>query len=320
MKKIEELISVIVCTYNSRLWITKTINSLVNQTYKNLQIIIIDDGSNDDTVKLIKLFQDNRIDIYRKHHSGITNSLNFGLEKAKGNFVAIVDHDDYLHPKRIEEQYRFMMSNLEYGLIGTNFVNVDERGEVLQKIKYPEKHEQIVEQLPRRCCVFHGSMLINKYLFDTVGRYDTSLEVAGDWDLFLKLIGKTKFYNIQKYLMYKRLHKNAASLSITAESEAEKVMLNYSNAIIENSNESKRISDAYFNIGYFYYYQNGIKKSSNYLHRALNKDIMNFQKLRYYISSKFFSKAVLFFRKYKLYKIFDPLRGLDKNNRFFKNK
>ena len=89
-----ELVTFLILTYNSERWIDECLDSVVNQTYKNLQILIIDDGSTDSTVSRINKFSDNRIELYSKEHTGISNSLNFALNKIRGEYVARIDSDD----------------------------------------------------------------------------------------------------------------------------------------------------------------------------------------------------------------------------------
>lgn len=315
-----DLVSVLISTYNSEKWIISCVNSILNQTYKNLQIVIVDDGSSDKTIEKLSIIKDPRIEVYKKKHTGISDSLNYGLTKTRSYLIVKVDSDDYSSPNRIEEQYNFVKRNNEYGLVGSNFISVDKNGKILQKVNYPEKHKQIIEQMPRKCCVFHGSIIINKALIEDVGGYNNDLKVAEDWDLFLKLIDKTKFYNIQKYLVNKVFHKNAVSLSSYANIEAEKVLLGFNKKQIEKTNYSKIKAKAHFNIGYHYYYESNFKKSSYYFKKSTNHYLFNLQNIRYYISSKFLSCIILFFRKHQLYKVFNPIRRLDKGNKYFRNK
>jgi len=315
-----ELISVLISTFNSEKWIDRSLQSILNQTYKELQIVIIDDGSTDDTIDRINKIKDSRIELYLKEHSSIADSLNYGIKKIQAGYIIKADSDDLSVPTRIEEQYEFAIANPEYGIVGTNFLSVVPNGNVLQKVRYPKNHEHIVDQLPRKCCMFHGSIIIRKSILNDIGGYDSSLNAAEDWDLFLKLIGKTKFYNLQKYLVHKMLHNTNISSTKEAKRISDKVIRRYSNKIIKDSSDIERKSKAYFDIGYYFYYEGDFKIADEYFGKAIVNNKTNLQFLRYYLSSKYLKRLITFFRNNKIYRVFDLFRIIDRNNKIFRNK
>jgi len=315
-----ELVTFLITTYNSEQWINECLNSIFNQTYKNLQVLIIDDGSEDSTVDQIKQIPDKRIELFSKEHSGISKSLNFALDKIKGDFVARLGSDDFCDKDRISKQLKFLKENMFYKIIGSNFILIDEAGEQIDKIKNPENHNDIIEQLPRRCCIWDGSVLMRKDLINHLNGYNEQRVFGEDWDFFLRAIGSTKFYNIQEFLSTKRIHLASISFSDSAFKETEDILLSYNNSVIKDSYDEKKTGNAYFNIGYYYYYENKFKQSSYYFKKSLNQYLFNLQNIRYYVSSKFLSSIIVFFRKYQLYKVFNPIRRLDKGNKYFRNK
>lgn len=314
-----DLVTFLITTFNSEKFILECLRSIANQTYKKIQILIIDDGSSDNTINIIKAFPDNRIELYCKDHQGISKSLNFALDKVKGEFVARIGSDDVCSPDRIEKQLNFFNDNPEYGLIGSNFILISETGDEILKIRNPEKDVWIKDQMFRRCCIWDGSILIRKELLLNSGGFDENLIAAEDWDLYLRLIDKTKFFNMQQFLSFKRSHSNNISLTKKAKEDSEKVLLFHNNSLINDLDLRKR-KNGYFNIGYFYYYQDRFDEADKYLSAAIQIPGFNFQVLRYYFLSKHLKKFIKFSRKRKLYKLFDWLRILDTKNKFLRNK
>jgi len=118
-----EKISILIVSYNAEKYIKKTINSCLNQTYKNIKILVLDNASKDGTVKIIKNIQarDSRLKVFEnKENLGPYAGLNFLLEKAKGKYIAIQDHDDIWFPEKIEKQVEFLEKNKNFVACGTN--------------------------------------------------------------------------------------------------------------------------------------------------------------------------------------------------------
>lgn len=314
------LVTVLITTYNSEHWVKIAISSVIEQTYDNLQILIIDDGSTDNTVKAINSFDDERIDLHLKVHSGIAGSTNFALDKIKGEFVARMDSDDYMVKYRIDKQLRFITNNRNYGIIGTNFILVDEKNKQLQKIQYPENHNSIINILPRKCCIAHSSVFMKTDILFELNGYDENRTIGEDWDFFLRCIGKTKFYNIQEHLTYVRLHRSNISLISSAGSETEDILLNYNLRIIQNSNNKIEIAKAHFNIGYHYYYSDRFDDASEKFKDALDLNKTNLSFWRYYLATKYFSSVIKFMRKKKLFRFYNWLRHLDKGSVFIRGR
>ena len=105
-KKSEPLITVLMAVYNGERWLHDSINSILDQTYTNFEFIIVNDGSTDNSPQIINkfAFNDRRITIYNKKNSGLTDSLNFGIQKAKGKWIARIDADDISSPGRLKKQ------------------------------------------------------------------------------------------------------------------------------------------------------------------------------------------------------------------------
>ena len=139
-------ISVIVPVYNVENYLEKCLNSLVNQTLQEIEILVINDGSTDDSQKIIEVFQSKfpqKIKTFAKENGGLSDARNFGIERASGNFLAFVDSDDYISENMLQEMYDLAIKN-EAELVICNLQKVDELGNVTQKLtQIPNFSEKI---------------------------------------------------------------------------------------------------------------------------------------------------------------------------------
>jgi glycosyltransferase involved in cell wall biosynthesis len=316
-----ELISALIPTYNRAHMIGKAVKSLLEQTYSNLQIIIVDDGSTDNTREVINQLEDSRIDYHKIDHVGVSGASNYGLSKAQSNVIIRLGSDDYCHPNRIQIQYSFYKdSRGQYGVIGSNFYVFDMNKNLLLKTVFPKVHKQIIEQLPRKCCLADPTVLYRKDIIQEIGGYNQNKSAAEDWDLFLRLINKTKFYNIQKFLVTIRKHNhNLSAPSDTFNKENMEVPVKYFEKTISKEKNNKKIAKAYFDMGYIYYYENQLDKSIGLFEEAVKREPFSLQYLRYFIPNKYFYNLIQYSRKYNFYKYLNFFRKLDKNNYFFRN-
>ena len=192
------LVSIILATYNRSGTIKKAIDSVLAQTYRDFEFIIIDDGSTDDTLDVLKSYNDSRIrKIENKENIGFVKSLNKGINCAKGEYIARIDDDDYwLDKEKLEKQIKFLENNSEYVLMGTGIIRGD------KKILLPETDQEIRKIMLLKSPFAHPSVVFKKEAWQKVGGYNESLFFSQDSDLWAKL-GKTgKMYNLPEYLTY----------------------------------------------------------------------------------------------------------------------
>ena len=125
--------------FNGERYLKYSIDSLLNQTFKDFELIIIDDGSYDNSKKIIENFskQDKRIILINHERKGLTKSLNIGIRESKGKYIARHDADDLSLPTRLEKQWNFLEKHNDYGLVGTNWEYIYKEGNIIKnKIKY----------------------------------------------------------------------------------------------------------------------------------------------------------------------------------------
>src|SRR3989338_11113517 len=200
------LVSVILPTYNRAKYITKAIESVWRQSYKNLELIIINDASTDATGELVSVFSKHnpRITILRNETNlGIVASLNKGIKAAQGKYIARLDDDDvWCDDKKIEKQVDFLEKNPEYCLTGGGVIKIDKNGKEIVRYLLPEKDEDIRKTILINNAFAHTTVLFRKDTFLKVGGYDEQFAFIEDWDLWLKMGKIGKFYNFQEFFVY----------------------------------------------------------------------------------------------------------------------
>ena len=188
MTSSNELVSVLLSTYNSEETLGESINSLLNQTYKNLEILISDDGSTDSTKEICKKFQlkDERVLFSsNKKNVGLTKSLNNLAQKASGSLIARHDADDISLPYRIEEQIQFMKTKKLDAVTSRSLVKQNNKKRPGISFYIPDKL-----LINRKNPFIHGTLIIKKNVFQEIGYYDERFYYAQDYKLFYDLLDK----------------------------------------------------------------------------------------------------------------------------------
>jgi len=184
------LISVIMSCYNAEQFLSEAIESVLGQSFDNFEFILIDDGSIDNTLQIIYKYahRDKRIVVVEKENSGLTHSLNIGLEMARGEWIARLDADDIALPVRFEQQIDYLKKNSEIVLLGSGYIEIDMHGYEIKTHSYPAKHSSQVENLKTGKSPFpHSSTIYNRSLALTLGGYRERLNGAEDRDFWLRL-------------------------------------------------------------------------------------------------------------------------------------
>lgn len=197
-------ITVIMPVYNCELYIREAVDSILNQTFTDFEFLIIDDASTDKTVAVIKTYDDSRIQLIQKpENSGYSNSLNFGLKIAKGEYIARMDGDDISLPERFAKQVTFLDANVEVVMCGSWFNMID--SDAVKKL--PEDHDAIKLTLLRRNCIAHPSVMMRKKILDKFNiSYNVTREPAEDYDLWVRLLLFGKLHNLQEALLDYRIY------------------------------------------------------------------------------------------------------------------
>ena len=202
-------ITVLLPVYNCELYVQTAVESILNQTFTDFEFLIIDDASTDATVSILKKIDDSRIQLIEKPvNTGYTNSLNYGLRIAKGQYIARMDGDDISMPERFAQQIAYLESHPDVVVCGTTYKIVGND----KQITLPEHHEAIKIGLLWGNCILHPSVMMRKKVLDDfLISYDTSKEPAEDYDMWVRLLSMGKLHNLQEVLMEYRVYGNQVS-------------------------------------------------------------------------------------------------------------
>ena len=219
-------ISVVLPVYNGARYLREAIESILNQTFSDFEFIIIDDGSTDDTPKIFDAYNDVRIiRVGNERHVGLVASLNYGLEIARGEFIARMDSDDVSYPERFERQIRFLEENSSVGVLGTNVAITGSRGKRMSVLKEPPTHELIHWKMLFSTAVIHPAVMMRREIVVREGGYNPAFIGIEDTELWTRLIIKTKFANLQEILLDYRLHSKSISSTRNEKQHRQGIML-----------------------------------------------------------------------------------------------
>lgn len=220
-----DLVSVILPTYNRANFITRAVNSVLGQSYKNLELIIIDDGSTDETKIILDKYDVNVNYIYQ-NNSGAASARNTGVKAAEGKYIAFIDSDDTWHSDKIEKQLKYFYKQKEIGICFTN-ANLNQPDGTVEKkpefIKHTENAIFGIKEIFLDPYFGLPTVMIKKDIFSEIGLFDESLKTAEDLDLFLRAGLITKAGYIHDKLV--EVYISFDSLSLSDESYEDNVFV-----------------------------------------------------------------------------------------------
>ena len=196
-------ISVVIPTLNRINTLQRALDSVINQTYKPAEIIVVDNGSSDGTLKFLRE-QYPEITILTENKLGVSSARNKGIKKSINQWIALLDSDDAWHPRKLEIQTSMLDSALkEYNLIHTDEVWFRNNKHINQMKKHKKQGGYIFERCLSLCCISPSSVLFKKNILDKVGLFDESLPVCEDYDMWLKICSSEEVLFAQDKLTYK---------------------------------------------------------------------------------------------------------------------
>jgi glycosyltransferase involved in cell wall biosynthesis len=215
----QSLVSIVVPAYNASKYIAATIQSVQKQTYSNWELIIINDGSKDNTEEIVKPFlSDKRISIYFQDNAGVCKARNNGLTKAKGEFIALLDADDEFWPENLEKKITALENNPDASWVYSNLSLIDENSALIRTITHG-RGDNVLENIllwngevvPGPC----SNLVFRKSLVDNGLAFDPEFSTAADQDFCLQLAGKYKNIFLPEALACYRFLENSMSRNVT---------------------------------------------------------------------------------------------------------
>jgi glycosyltransferase involved in cell wall biosynthesis len=208
-------VSVIIPVYNGEKYILSSIKSAINQSYKNIEVIVVDDGSTDSTAEIVKgirkLSNREKIKYIYQDNKGAASARNHAIRKSEGQYIALLDHDDIWERDKIEMQVNYMKKNPDDCLVHTDAGFIDEKGNIIKEMKRPEGFYvkgKCFKELFQQNKIRTSTVLIKKKCVDEVGGFDENIHYIEDRDLWLRLSRKYPFGYLDTVLAYYRIHKD----------------------------------------------------------------------------------------------------------------
>jgi alpha-1,3-rhamnosyltransferase len=201
------LVSVIIPCYNHEKYVSEALESVFNQTYKNIELIVIDDESKDDSVSVVKEIQKRYpFTFITQENMGVCKTLNKAISLSKGEYIALLASDDYWDLSKIEKQIECLNSNPDSEFCFTQAMEFDTHNIAHRKI-FPKSllSGKVLNQVFLRQHVPAGSMMFSRRLFDKLGGFDENLKEE-DWDFVIRSAAITEFSAVNEPLFYYRSH------------------------------------------------------------------------------------------------------------------
>lgn len=273
-------VSAIIATYNRANMLSDAIDSALKQTLQDFELIIVDDGSTDQTQEVVENCQKaGDIRYIYQQNQGRSAARNTGIKVAKGKYIAFLDDDDLWHPNKLEMQVESLENHPEVGLIHTFTEVIDNQGRLLREEtqkrmeKYQEalKHGYTYEGMSELCIMWLSSVMVRRECFERVGLFDPNISGLEDWDLYLRIALNYKIHTIQKPLVQYRTHGSNTSIE------------KFTKSRIQTAKKHLRILDSHKHLPFYHkakrnfyihlataHYMNlNLRKSRNYAVQAL---------------------------------------------------
>lgn len=212
----QPLVSVVMNTHNYGKFIKEAIDSILNQTYSNFELIIIDDASTDNTLEIINAYQDERIALITRSECTCSGNYarNDGFEIAQGSLIAISDADDVNVPTRLSLQVNYLQNHKSIDLLGGAFIQSDEnlkpiaRPQIQPRFKHQTQYRHAL--LKGRCMITNGTMMFRKHVLEKLHGYHNYMSSA-DYEFQIRASRYYNFYNLKDVLIYRRKHPNSVT-------------------------------------------------------------------------------------------------------------
>ena len=186
-------VSVIIQTYNRSEMLTEALESVFSQTFKDFEVFVIDDGSTDNTFKVVNKIRDVRLFYIFIKNSGVSAARNVGIKLTRGQYIALLDSDDIWLPEKLEKHVNFMKKNPDCMISQTEEIWIRNGKRVNPKKKHAKGQGDIFEKSLQLCVISPSAVMLKKELFEETGLFDESFPVCEDYDLWLRV---TKNHNV----------------------------------------------------------------------------------------------------------------------------
>jgi glycosyltransferase involved in cell wall biosynthesis len=209
------IISIIIPAYNASKTIQETIQSVLNQTFLNFELIVIDDGSTDSTLDVISQISDPRVTVFSYPNAGISTARNRGIEKASGDYITFLDADDLWASDKIETQFEALQKNPQAAVAYSWTTIIDKSNNAVRQGSCYEKSGDVYSKILVKNFLDSGSnIMVRKEAIDKIGRFNPSLKHAADWEFYIRLAAEFEFNCVPKFQVFYRVSENTSSCNV----------------------------------------------------------------------------------------------------------
>ncbi len=295
----QPLVSIVVPTYNCAAFLPSSIGSILAQTYDSYEIIVINDGSTDNTSEVLQPFMQKIRYIQLEQNRGGAAARNIGIRSARGKYIAFFDADDLWLPEKLQTDIGYFNRYPDVSMVCSRHINMDEHGKVFDEApgKQLPSGNVFSQLFSEQNFVITSSVTVRKEVFEAVGVFDEELVNCQDWDLWLRIAFHFKVAGINKPLV--KYRHNPHSLSKNRNS-----VLKYQKVVIEKAYHAfkggehgisealykKRLASHYAKVGRYYLRTGDTRRARENFALSLKYSLLNVRSLRYYLCT-FFRKS-----------------------------
>ena len=293
------LVSIILPSYNCAAFLPHSIGTILSQTYNSYEIIVIDDGSTDNTKEVLYPFMQRIKYIRLEQNKGLPTARNIGIRSAQGKYIAFIDADDLWLPEKLQTDIEYFETHPEVSMVYSKHINIDEKGDDLNgNTKKQLPSGNIFTQLfSEQNFIITSSVVVRKEVFETTGLFDEQLFNCQDWDMWLRIAFHFKVAGINKPLVKYRHNPHSLSKNRNNVLKYQKIIIDKiynkfkdkENGIHEKLYK-KRLASHYAKAGRYYLRIGDKNRANENFGLSLKNAPLNFRSLRYYLCT-FFHKS-----------------------------
>lgn len=208
------MVSIVMSVFNGDRFLHEAVESILDQSFREFEFIIIDDGSTDRSASILSSYQDRdgRVEVHHREHGGLIESLNHGCSVAQGKYIARMDADDVAAKDRLRLQVDFMEAHSDIGVLGGGVEWIDATGSSLGIHRNPSDDKEIKATLLHRCAFWHPTVILRREVFAWAGGYRRVVVDAEDYDLWLRMAEHFQFANLEEVVLKYRIHPSQLSM------------------------------------------------------------------------------------------------------------
>jgi glycosyltransferase involved in cell wall biosynthesis len=204
-------ISVLLPVRNGARYLREAVDSVLAQTVAKLEVVVVDDGSTDDTLEILRSYRDERLRVVQQEPAGLVAALNRAVAEARGDLVARMDADDVSHPHRLERQLELLERESRLGLVGCGVETIDERGRTTGSWLLPADDDALRRRLLLRNLFTHGSVVMRRSALESAGGYSGAYGANEDYDLWRRIARGWRLAAVPEVLYRYRVHSAAVT-------------------------------------------------------------------------------------------------------------